>query len=194
MYQCSEGAARRTVTSPLVVDDFTRFGQVDVMPMAVDTDLMRPRDKAEMRACYGIDEKALVGFWSGTMHPMKGYDVLCEYADQNPAIRWLICWKTGSDAHRGRKRRDLPGWHFIRVPQTTIAELMAAADFLACPGRLRPFFLVEWEAMACDLPVRIIGNPEKDFVPSDHPRQDIIDRGWSRNDAKAQWLEYIGSV
>ena len=58
---------------------------------------------------------------------------------------------------------------FVHVPQETACELVNAADFFLSTSLLRPFFMAEWEAMACDVPMRLIGEPGKEFVPSSEP-------------------------
>jgi hypothetical protein len=54
--------------------------------------------------------------------------------------------------------------------------------------------MIEWEAMACNLKAVILDNMEKDFVPSDNPRKDVIRLGWDRNTAASKWLKYIVSI
>jgi hypothetical protein len=164
---------RRTVASALMLPDYAHHGRVDVLPIGVDTDLFRPMDKAAMRRKYGFADDARVGFWSGTAHPMKGYDRLQAYGAANPDIQWITVWKHAP------------------VPQSTLAELMNCADFLYCPGRLRPFFMVEWEAMACGLRVEIPDGMVKDFQPSDNPRADVFRLGWDRRSALKRWADYL---
>ena len=42
MAHCAANAARRTVATPLMAPYFEKFGKVDVLPLAVDTDLFCP--------------------------------------------------------------------------------------------------------------------------------------------------------
>jgi hypothetical protein len=53
--------------------------------------------------------------------------------------------------------------------------------------------MVEWEAMACDLPVVDISGLERDFIPSAHPRADVMRLGWSRHDALPKWKEFLNA-
>jgi len=69
--------------------------------------------------------------------------------------------------------------------------LIACADFFLSCGRLRPFFMAEWGAMACNVPMKILFDMEKDFGPSANPRDDIFRLGWDRLTSKTTWLNYI---
>ncbi len=68
---------------------------------------------------------------------------------------------------------------------------MNAADFYLACGLLSPFYMVEWEAMACNLPIIIVGDTKKDFVPSENPRNDIFTLNWDRNSVKKKWETYL---
>lgn len=144
------------------------------IPIGVDMDLFQPRDKAEMRRKHGIPS-AEVGFWCGTRHPMKGMDRLQAFKAENPDVYMIEVMKG-------------------QYPQHVLAELMSCADFVLCCGRLRPYFLVEWEAMACDVPPRIWPPIEKDFLPKGSPRAELQKRGWSRHSVKERWRQLIGVV
>jgi hypothetical protein len=106
---------------------------------------------------------------------MKGRDRLEAYRAAHPEIRWNIVEKSAA------------------LPQARLAELMNGSDFILATGRLRPYFMVEWEAMACDLPVVDISGLERDFIPSAHPRADVMRLGWSRHDALPKWKEFLNA-
>lgn len=185
--RCGYNSARLTVTSHLMIPYYTHYGKhIDVLPVGIDTDLFKPYDKLAMRAKYRIPEGRRVGIWCGTTHIMKGYDKLQIWAAQNPDVFWVIIWKTKEEAGHlnGALNRTL-------VSQQELAELMSCADFFLSCGRLRPFFMVEWEAMACNVPMVILDDLEKDFKPSSSPRDDIFRSGWDRHTAKNIWLNYI---
>lgn len=186
---CGRSARRRVVTSRIMIPFYEHLGPIDVLPIGVDTEVFRPHDKAAMRAKHGIPGGKRVGLWAGTLHPMKGFLELFEYREAHPEIHWIIVWKQeGEDGY-------LPGAHnFVHVDQQTLAELMSCADFFLCSGKLRPFFMIEWEAMACDLPMTILNDMEKDFVPSAHPREDIFRLGWDRKTTIRTWERYILST
>jgi glycosyltransferase involved in cell wall biosynthesis len=185
--ECARFSTYRVVASHLMVPYYEKFGTVDVLPIGVDADLFKPLpEKGALRDKYGIPREKTVGFWSGTPHPMKGFDILVEYAHLNPEIHWIIVWKYPSETS------PLPGAStFAQVSQGSLCELMNAADFCLACGRLRPFFMVEWEALACNLQMRIVGGLEKDFVPSENPRDDVLRLHWDRKSAKNLWADYL---
>jgi glycosyltransferase involved in cell wall biosynthesis len=187
VYECAKFSTYRVVASQLMVPFYERFGTADVLPIGVDTDLFKPLpEKNALRDKYNIPKDRKVGIWCGTTHPMKGFPRLVEYVHLNPDIYWIIVWKWELEAGH------LPSAsNFIQVPQQTLCELMNAADFFLCCGRLRPFYMVEWEAMACNLPIRILDNMQKDFVPSSNPRDDVFRLHWDRKSTKKLWADCL---
>lgn len=185
---CAKSCQYRVVASPLMIDYYKEFGHIDVLPIGVDMDLFKPMDKLALRRKHGIPLDARVGFWSGTTHQMKGFDRLLEWKRDNPDVYWIIVWKQKSEAGHldGATNR-------IQVQQNELSELMNCADFFLSCGRLRPFYMVEWEAMACNIKPVIIGET-KDFEPSVNPRDDLFARGWDRPSAKILWNSYINNV
>lgn len=180
-------ATYRTVASSLTRADYEQFGSVDVIPIGVDTDVFRPLgQKRELREKYGLPLDREIGVWVGTMHPMKGYALLLEYARRNPAIHWITICKTEHESV------SMPGASsFVHVTQQTGCELINAADFFLSTSLLRPYYMAEWEAMACDIPMRIIGEPDKEFVSSENPRGDLLALGWDRPSVKRQWERFF---
>ena len=184
MTNCANDSDLRVVTSPLMAE---YFFNVVVMPIGVDTDLFCVRDKQALREKYGIPQDKNVGFWSGTPHVMKGFDRLQNYASLHPEIYWICVWKQDGgnlDGHR----------NFTLVSQQQLSELMNCADFALFTGRLRPYFMVEWEAMACNIPVVDVSAREREFYPSQTPRDDVMRLGWSRHQAKQTWINLCQSL
>jgi hypothetical protein len=165
MRQCAATSHIATVPSASCLEFFPG---ATVIPIGVDTELFRPRDQQAMRKKYGLADKT-TGFWCGTRHAMKGHDRLLDYQAAHPDIQWVVVMKEQS------------------MPQPALAELMAACDFALFTGRLRPYFMVEWEAMATGLSVVDISGMERDFKPSAESRADVIAQGWSRHQARAVW-------
>jgi glycosyltransferase involved in cell wall biosynthesis len=187
VYECARFSTYRTAASHLMVPFYECFGAIDVLPIGVNTDLFKPLpEKIALRDKYNIPKERTIGIWCGTTHTMKGFDRLVAYANLNPDIYWIIVWKWESEAG------FLPGAsNFTKVPQQTLCELMNAADFFLCSSRLRPFYMIEWEAMACNLPMKILDNIQKDFVPSSNPREDIFRLHWDRESAKKLWSDSL---
>lgn len=146
------------------------------LPIGIDTDIFYPRNRKKMREKWNIDQTQIVGFWGGNMqfYYLKGLDKLQTYQSQHPEIQWITVFK--------EEQR----------PQAELAELMSCCDFVLFTGRLRPYFMVEWEAMACDLPVVDISGLERDFMPGG--RRKIFELKWSRCQTKEVWYHYLKNV
>lgn len=187
VHEAARYATYRTVASEITRRDYEQYGSVDIIPIGVDTDLFRPLDnKRELRERYGLPQDREIGVWVGTMHPMKGYALLLEYAKKHPAVHWITICKTEHEAVA------MPGASaFVHTTQQVSCELINAADFFLSTSLLRPYFMAEWEAMACDIPMRIIGEPHKEFVPSQHPREDVLALGWDRRSVKKLWEQFL---
>jgi glycosyltransferase involved in cell wall biosynthesis len=187
IYRCARASTYRTVASSLAAPNYEQYGTVDVIPIGVDTDLFKPIDgKDALRDKYGLPKNKRIGLWCGTKHKMKGYTRLLEYAESNPDVHWIIVWKQKSEAgHMDRAT------NFTLVSQEVLVELMNASEFYLCSGLLSPFFMIEWEAMACNLQMVILDNVRKDFVPSENPREDIFSLGWDRKSVKRKWEDYL---
>jgi hypothetical protein len=179
---CVTTAAVNVVPTELVGSLYPGV-QTQVLPIGVDFDLWMPRNKEAMREKYGLPPNAKIGMWCGTRHPMKGYDIL--WQNSAMADHWIVVWKV--DTQPGAALRGSQTV-FYGATQNTLAELMAAADFYAVAGRLRPYFLVEYEAMACDTTLVVIGEPAKDFPVPAEPRRTLKDMGWDRADLADRWM------
>jgi hypothetical protein len=190
IHACAQSCKYKTTPTELTRSYYPEYESVDVMPIGVNTDMFAPvTDKAALRAKWGIPSNRRVIFWGGTTHPMKGFNHLLSWRAANPDAFFIVVWKTPGEAG------SLPdAKNFTHIPQQQIAELMNCADaFLSC-GTLRPFFMIEWEAMACNLPIINMHSLEKDFVPSQNPRDDVFRLGWDRHSAKKKWREYLDNI
>lgn len=187
VHEAARYATYRTVASELTRSDYEVYGSVDIIPIGVDVDVFRPLpDKEALRAKYGIPSDKEIGVWIGTVHPMKGCALLLEYSREHPDVHWITICKTDTEAV------SIPGASsFVHVPQAIGCELVNAADFFLSTSLLRPFFMAEWEAMACNVPMRIIGEPRKEFVPSLNPRDDVLREGWDRPAVKRLWERFL---
>jgi glycosyltransferase involved in cell wall biosynthesis len=187
VHEAARYATYRTVASSVTKALYEPYGTVDIIPIGVDIDVFRPlSDKVELRAKFGLPQDKEIGIWVGTAHPMKGFALLLEYANTRPDIHWVTICKTASESVA------MPGASsFVHVTQETLCELIGAGDFFLSTSLLRPFFMAEWEAMACDIPVRLVGAGEKEFTPSEHPRDDVLLHGWDRPSAKDKWQRFF---
>lgn len=185
--------AAKSCTEILVATEFARnhykpFGVVSKMELGLDTNVFKPLNiKEELRHKYNIPFGKKVGYWGGTTHVMKGFDRLVDYANKNPDIFWIIVWKQHGD--NGIVPSNIPNISFIHIPQNKINELMNCSDFFLCTSRLRPYYMTELEAMSTNLPFVFTESIEKDFIPSNNPRNDIITHNWDRNIVKQKWID-----
>lgn len=189
---CAEACDRRVASSHLVVKDYEMHGDIDILPIGVNGDVFKPmNNKEELRKKHNIPLDRQVAIWCGTKHPMKGFDTITTYAHQNPDIFWIIIWKS----RRESTNCTFEGQAHIHVTQDKYAELMNCSDYYAMSGLLEPYYMCEWEAMACDLPfLNLRPHKVKDFVPSESPRNDLAKMGWLRKHTKKLWLDYIARV
>jgi glycosyltransferase involved in cell wall biosynthesis len=183
VYQTARYSTYRTVATKYSIRDYEMFGSVNVIPIGVDTELFKPLDaKESLRIKYGIPIDKEVGIWIGTLHPMKGFIELMKYSSSNPGIHWIIIWKWQVEAGKLEGANN-----FVKVSQNTICELINAADFSLFTSMLAPFYMAEWEAMSCNIPIVLVGGAKREFEISKNPREDLFKYGWDRKSVKTKW-------
>ena len=176
----------RTVATEYSVCDYSDFGSVDVIPIGVDTDkFIALSGKEELRKKYNIPTEEKLGIWIGTLHPMKGYLELVKYASMNPSIHWIVIWKWKQEAGFFNN-----AYNFVKLDQSSIVELINAADFALFTSKLVPYYMSEWEMMACDIPIVNI-NGKREFEINKNPRELVINNGWDRISVKKQWIDFL---
>jgi glycosyltransferase involved in cell wall biosynthesis len=176
----------RTVASEYSVPDYSSFGAVDVIPIGVDTDLFRPLEgRDSLRKEYGLPLNKKIGMWIGTMHPMKGYVELLKYASLHPDVFWIVVWKWEQEA--GRMQNAM---NFVQLEQKKIVELVNASDFFLFTSMLKPFYMTEWEVMACDVPIVDLGR-EREYTITGSPREMVFRLGWDRAEVKKKWEQFF---
>ena len=187
VYETARYSTYRTVATQFSVKDYESFGSVNIIPIGIDTDLFKPiPGKDALRDKYGIPRNKTVGIWAGTLHPMKGFSELLKYASSNPEIYWIIVWKWEMEAG------ILEGAsNFVKIPQQTLCELINSADFMLFTSKLEPFYMAEWEAMACNIPIRVLGNHKREFDIGSNPRDSVFKREWDRKSVKKTWEKFL---
>jgi len=186
-----KSAEHHVLSSKIMIPYYEHMcSKLNVLPIGVNTNLFKPlNSKDALRKKYGIPLDKRVGVWGGTTHTMKGHDKFLKYKQDNPDIVWIILWKWKQEAS------EVAGcFNYIQVPQEQMNELFNCADFFLSTSRLRPFYMMEWEALASNLNFIILDNIQKDFTPSENPRDQVIELGWDRETAKKTWLSYIDSI
>lgn len=180
-------SAAHTISSNLMVPFYEQYGILDILPIAVNADLFTPMEnKAELREKHGIPADKKVAFWGGNTHDFKGSHILRDWAQKNPDVHIIAAWTYKQFAS------TLDGAsNYVQVPQRQLAELMNCADFFLRTSLLRPYYMVEWEAMACDIPFVFASDVDKEFDPGTEPRKALLSRQWDRATAKKVWRQYI---
>ncbi len=177
----------RSVATTLTAKNYEKFGQVVVIPIGVDTSLYRPlKNKGALREKYNLPKNKKIGVWIGTYHPMKGVSKLLEYAALNPEVELVIIWKWEMEELKISNTHN-----FVKIKQDQICELLNAADFFLSTSQLSPYYMSEWEAMATNIPFVFFGNAEREFYPSETPRDDVFSMGWDRKSVKKKWIEFF---
>jgi hypothetical protein len=190
-YETAKSTERITVASRFSVPYYSDFGKVDILPIGVDTDLFKPRtdeEKYNLKLKYNVPLDKEVGFWCGTTHPMKGFQNVQKYVNENPDIYWIIVWYSSEGNFIGL------GQQHSLVNQSTMSELMGLSDFQLSASMLRPYYIIEYEGMSCNLKQRKILNIEKDFETGNNPREAIFENKWDRHTCKTVWHNYINET
>ncbi|MEG0266920.1 MAG: glycosyltransferase [Bacilli bacterium] len=177
----------RAVATEETVKNYKKFGNVQVIPIGVNTDMYRPLDdKKALRKKYNLPQNKKIGIWIGTTHPMKGFSNVIKYAALNPDIEWILIWKWEREA------LEIENAHcYVQIPQNEICELLNCADFFLSTSQLKPYYMAEWEAMATNIPFVFYGNVEREFIPSKNPRNDVMKMGWDRKSTKKKWETFF---
>lgn len=185
--ECARYSTYRSVATKDTVSDYSDYGSVEVIPIGVDINVFKPlKNKRELRDKYNLPQDKKIGVWIGTTHPMKGFTKLMEYASFHPEIYWILIWKWEKEALIVENSSN-----FIQIPQVQVNELLNAGDFFLSTSQLRPYYMAEWEAMAADIPFVFYGNVEREFIPSNHPRNDVLELAWDRDAVKERWIRFF---
>ncbi len=144
----------KIAVSESVRDELRRYyglEAVEVVPHGIDTKTFSKRDKAGVRAEWGIPEDFFTGLYVGRWDDTKGSSITAEVIKRSPEIMWVLIIGTGSDQNM------LPRGDNIKVIEQVdherMSEIYSAADFMLFPSRYEAFGYVIIEAMACELPV-----------------------------------------
>ena len=146
-----------------------------VLPIAVNSDMFKPGEsKSAAKKMLGLDPNRPVAFWSGANHVMKGPDLRDSWLESNPDWQGLIISK------------EKP------IGQEELALHMQASDGFLNTSRLIPYFMVDWECIAADLPMIEAGGVEREFLlPSSNTRSVLFEKNWDRKSAIDLWLKFI---
>lgn len=177
----------RTAPTDFSIQYYNNYWSVDIIPIWVNTEMFKPlNNKVELRKIYNLPLDKKIWIWIWTKHPMKWFEELINYANDNPEIYWILISKNTEESVHMEWSTN-----FINLWQEKIAELMSAADFFLSTSKLTPFYMAEREAMSCNIPFIIIWNDSREFIPSENPRDDVFKYWWDRDSCKKKWENYF---
>lgn len=177
---CTSRAVRRAVETMLdnISDALARSGQatlrydgrLDIIPLGVDTDVFKPRDKQELRAEFGLPQEAFILLWIGRISAYDKADLLPmllvykRLLDHNPEREMLFVLA-------GHDRQNMPMLPEIEKYMNGLGIrdkvvlmlnhdiskrhlLLAASDVFVSPvdNVQETFGITPIEAMACGVP------------------------------------------
>lgn len=138
----SSPVRRRLVEELGFKDDAVR-----VFPNGVDLTHFRPRDRAEMRAKYGLSTEAFLAVFVGNFLESKGVLRFAAAIDGLPGVQGVF---VGS----GPSLPRIPNVAFCRyATRDEVPELLSAADCFVLPSDAEGSSNATLEALACGLPV-----------------------------------------
>ena len=127
---------------------------VTTIPLAVDTEIFRPRKRSVVRDALGIPQEAsVVLFVAGLIsEPLKGFNLLAQALNGVGDLRNLLLICVG----RGQPRVEVrvPFLHLGQINNERLLSLVySAADVFVIPSLQETFGQTTLEAIACGIPV-----------------------------------------
>ncbi len=115
----------------------------------IDTERFKPHDPQQCRRGLNLPEDKAIGLFVGSVHPMKGFEVVRSLIDRLPQVHWVLALRGDSPDGLAPKSNVtvLRNLQHDRVP-----ALYSAADFSVCPSLYEPFGYVVAESLACGTP------------------------------------------
>lgn len=184
-----EGSTKVT-NSNYMVDMYKKYGDFQVIPMGVDSDLFKPMDKKEMRKKYNIPFDSKVKIFVGSTHPVKGFGKIQKMIQDDTSVFWILVLKDFR----------IPDGHnytvFHKTPHSQLVELYNCSDLCVSRSVTESFGLALVEAMFCDVPVDttkvgVFWDWQPDFS---NPRKSAFDFGLDKNTWMNNWKKLIISL
>jgi glycosyltransferase involved in cell wall biosynthesis len=143
-----------------VRDAYALDGRAVYLPSPVPAPPAPSASPGVLKAGLGLGESERYVLFLGRLDAHhKGVDVLLaafrHLADRFPDVHLIIVGRGPDGPELERSARDLPRVHFLgwEASRTRVADLVSAADVVACPSRFEAFCYVAAEAMAAGRPV-----------------------------------------
>jgi glycosyltransferase involved in cell wall biosynthesis len=213
---CTSRASRTALTNILghLAERFNRHfradlkyeGRLDLIPLCVDTDKLKPQDKAPLRKRLKLPADATISLYMGHVSPLKAdllplLQVFRRLVGNNPGRQLLLVIAGTADAvyvrtlqqqilHLGLSRQ-------VRLMDSfsdkTKPDLIGAADIFVSPGDSlqESFGLTPIEAMACGIPQVVADWDGYRDTVSHGETGFLVPTYWTRCDSD---LEYTGTL
>lgn len=180
----------KVTNSNYMANMYQKYGDFQVIPMGVDSNLFKPLDKKETRKKYNIPPDSKVNIFVGSTHPVKGFAKIQHMIQEDSNVFWILVLKDLSLAS-GHNYRV-----FHKIAHSQLVELYNCADLCVSRSVTESFGLSLVEAMFCDIPVDtpkigIFWDWQPDFSK---PRKSAFDFGLDKNTWMNRWRECIDSV
>ena len=191
MTSCAERSELCVTHTQTTLEHFPdQAGKFIHVPLGIDFEVFKPiglpeYDVGRFREVYSIDPSKRLVLWIGTPHAMKGFELALERMKKVKERCHLIAvWKkekfVPSDTHEGVT-------NFGPRDQTALNWLMNICDTFWSTNRLRPWYLVEMEAMVAGMRVEDMIGLTRDFHAGANPRMYMHQGGHSRVAVKCAW-------
>lgn len=182
--------------------------EMEFIPVGVDEELFQPKNRQEMRAKHGIPD-VFTGIFVGSLNNVKGWPKIRQFIEGHPEMHFIVVTKHDETF-------DSENISFYsRIPQKILSELLNCADFFFIGSPVETQCLAAIEANLCGLPVMMpLVGVYKEFSEEERgnlgiftdnfdsgikeivafkgqPRQQIIDRGLTKEATIACWRSLI---
>lgn len=118
----------------------------EVIPVGVDSDLFKPKNKLLLRKKHGISS-GKIGIFVGDFSEVKGWSKVRLCIEKNLDIHWILVTKKNEDFIHPNVRV------YKRINQELLAELINCADFFIIGSPVETQCLAAIEACLCNVPV-----------------------------------------
>jgi glycosyltransferase involved in cell wall biosynthesis len=166
------------------------LSNVRVIPIGIDSELFKPLENQEaLREKHGIPKDKKVKIFVGSVHSVKGFDILKKEIKKDKESFYIIVLKDkhvlSINFHNSKV--------FQRIPQSVLAELYNCADVFVGRSRVETSWLAPIEAMFCGVPVDVTPvGIFADWKPANkNPRQEAFAAGLDKETMIKRWRELL---
>jgi len=163
-----------------------------VIPIGVNSDLFKPIDRISLRKKYGIPIDKFVKIYVGSIHSVKGWDIIKKEIKNDEDNFYILVLKDKKIPEISFKNIKV----FNKVSQQSLAELYNCANIFVGRSRVESLWLTPVEAMFCNVPVDVTRTGIfTDWSPeSKNPRKEALKRGLDKQTMIRMWKELIASL